>query len=108
MEHPPGVTDARARRRAADALIRTDVNGTRLELLRLLRAATLLALLLLAAPAPAAAQCAMCKASASGLDSTGAKNLNYAVVILLFPPVAIFCALFVVAYKRRDPPDDRR
>jgi len=84
------------------------VRHARAKFLRLLQAATLLALLLLAAPAPAAAQCAMCKASASGLDGAGAKNLNYAVVVLLCPPVAIFCALFVVAYRRRDPPDDRR
>lgn len=79
---------------------------TRATLLRLLQAATLFALLLLPAAAPA--QCAMCKSSASGLDGTGAKNLNYAVAVLLFPPVAIFCALFVVAYRRREPPDDRR
>jgi len=84
------------------------VNATRANLLRLLRAAALFALLLVAAPAPAGAQCAMCKSSATGLDSTGAKNLNYAVAVLLFPPVAIFCALFVAAYRRRDPPDDRR
>lgn len=80
----------------------------RAELPRLLPAAALLALLLLAAPAPAGAQCAMCKASASGLDGAGARNLNYAIVVLLCPPVAIFCALFVAAYRRRDPPDDRR
>jgi hypothetical protein len=76
--------------------------------LRLVQAAALFALLLLSAPAPSAAQCAMCRSAASGLDGTGAKNLNYAVVVLLFPPVAIFCALFVAAYRRRDPPDDRR
>ena len=80
----------------------------RAKFLRLLPAAALLALLLLSAPAPSAAQCAMCRSSASALDSTGAKNLNYAVAVLLFPPVAIFCALFVAAYRRRDPPDDRR
>ena len=72
-------------------------------------AATLAACALLAACAePALAQCAMCKASAQGLDGAGARNLNYAVVVLLCPPVAIFCALFVAAYKRRDPPDGRR
>lgn len=81
---------------------------TRANFWGLIRAAALFALLLLSAPAPTPAQCAMCKASASNLDATGAKNLNYAVVVLLFPPVAIFCALFVVAYRRRDPPDDRR
>ena len=80
----------------------------RAKLLRLLPAATLLSLLLFVAAASSAAQCAMCKASAQGLDGAGARNLNYAVVVLLCPPVAIFCALFVAAYRRRDPPDDRR
>ena len=81
---------------------------TRDKLWRLLPTATLFALLVFAAAAPSSAQCAMCKASASALDGTSARNLNYAVVVLLCPPVAIFCALFVVAYRRREPPDDRR
>ena len=76
----------------------------------MLPAAAFLALLLLlcASPQPARAQCAMCKASASALDGPGAKNLNYAILVLLCPPVAIFCAIFVVAYRRREPPDDGR
>lgn len=49
----------------------------------------------------ALAQCAMCKASAAGLDEAGTRNLNSAVIVLLFPPVAIFCAIFFVAYKHR-------
>lgn len=52
------------------------------------------------------AQCAMCKASASSLDSISARQLNISTLILLCPPVAIFCAIFVVAYKHRNPPDD--
>jgi hypothetical protein len=52
------------------------------------------------------AQCAMCKASASGLDSISARQLNISTLILLCPPVAIFCAIIVVAYKHRNPPDD--
>ena len=54
----------------------------------------------------ALAQCAMCKASASNLDSISARQLNISTLILLCPPVAIFCAIFVVAYKHRNPPDD--
>ena len=73
------------------------------------RATTWTLLLLLAALAafaapPALAQCAMCKASAAGLDEAGARNLNAAVLVLLCPPVAIFCALAVVAYRHRRPP----
>lgn len=56
----------------------------------------------------AAAQCAMCKASASNLDSISARTLNISTLILLCPPVAIFCAIFVVAYKHRNPPEDRQ
>jgi hypothetical protein len=54
----------------------------------------------------ALAQCAMCKASAASLDSISARQLNISTLILLCPPVAIFCAIFVVAYKSRNPPDD--
>lgn len=52
------------------------------------------------------AQCAMCKASAANLDSVSARQLNISTLILLCPPVAIFCAIFVIAYKHRNPPDD--
>ena len=52
------------------------------------------------------AQCAMCKASAANLDSVSARNLNISTLILLCPPVAIFCAIFVIAYKHRNSPDD--
>jgi heme/copper-type cytochrome/quinol oxidase subunit 2 len=50
----------------------------------------------------ALAQCAMCKASAANLDSVSARTLNLATLILLCPPVAIFCAIFVIAYKHRN------
>lgn len=56
--------------------------------------------------ASARAQCAMCKSSAAGLDEAGTRNLNSAVLVLLCPPVAIFCALFFVAYKHRKPRGD--
>ncbi len=52
------------------------------------------------------AQCAMCKAAASNLDKISARTLNLATLILLCPPIAIFCAIFVVAYKHRNSPAD--
>ena len=54
----------------------------------------------------ALAQCAMCKASAANLDSVSARTLNISTLILLCPPVAIFCAIFLVAYKHRNSHDD--
>ena len=51
---------------------------------------------------PADAQCAMCRAA---FDGTGgaqmAKSLNQGIIVLLIPPVAIFCAIFITAFKRR-------
>jgi hypothetical protein len=57
----------------------------------------------LAAQASAFAQCAMCKTSAENMDPAGVKYLNIAMLLLLTPPVAIFCGFFYLAYKRREP-----
>jgi hypothetical protein len=60
--------------------------------------------LALAAPAAAWAQCAMCKTSAENMDAAGIKYLNIATLLLLSPPVAMFCGFFYLAYKRRNAP----
>ncbi|HVG29916.1 MAG TPA: hypothetical protein VM864_09475 [Pyrinomonadaceae bacterium] len=65
----------------------------------------LAAALPLAAPAAAWAQCAMCKTTASNMDPGGVKYLNYATLLLVVPPVVIFCGFIYAAYKRRDAPD---
>lgn len=65
---------------------------------------TVAALLLLLFAAPAWAQCAMCKAAAENMDPVSVRNLNFATLLLLCPPVAIFCAFFIAAYRHRDPP----
>lgn len=49
------------------------------------------------------AQCAMCR---TALNSPGgaamARNLNIGIIVLLIPPVAIFCGIFFSAYKHRN------
>ena len=46
------------------------------------------------------AQCAMCRASLSGSNNaTFIRNLNIGVLVLLVPPVTIFCSIFVVLRK---------
>lgn len=56
-----------------------------------------ISLLVLAFNAVVAAQCAMCRASLSGSNNARfIKNLNIGVLVLLTPPVAMFCAAFVV------------
>ena len=51
-------------------------------------------------PASAAAQCVMCRASLSG-NSAFVRNLNIGVLVLLVPPVSIFCAIFILAIRHR-------
>ena len=44
------------------------------------------------------AQCAMCRTAA---EATAGFNLG--ILVLLIPPVGIFCAIFWTAYKFQDP-----
>jgi len=48
----------------------------------------------------ALAQCVMCRASL-GSNSTFLRNFNIGVLVLLVPPVSIFCAIFVIAIRHR-------
>lgn len=59
--------------------------------------------LLLAASGSADAQCAMCKAVLNS-SNNGAfiRNFNIGVLVLLIPPVTIFCSIFIVLRKHRD------
>ena len=61
--------------------------------------AALVAVLLIAV-APAEAQCAMCRASVQN-NAAFVRGLNLGVLVLLTPPVAIFCSIFIVAYRHR-------
>ena len=49
---------------------------------------------------PALAQCVMCRASI-GSNSSFIRNFNIGVLVLLVPPVSIFCTIFVIAYRHR-------
>jgi hypothetical protein len=52
--------------------------------------------LLLAGPS-VFSQCAMCKASLAGSNNAFfIRNFNIGVLVLLVPPVTIFCSIFVV------------
>ena len=46
------------------------------------------------------AQCVMCRASIAG-HSTFVRNLNIGVLVLLVPPVSIFCTIFILAFRHR-------
>ena len=48
------------------------------------------------------AQCAMCRASLTSVtDSRFIRNFNIGVLVLLIPPVSIFCTMFIVLRKSK-------
>lgn len=51
---------------------------------------------------PADAQCSMCRAALNGSNKARfIRNLNIGVLVLLIPPVTIFCSIFVLLRKYR-------
>ena len=77
------------------------VSGLRMKSAPAFVAALVLCALAALAPAAAGAQCPLCR---SGLDQAGdktARTMNLAILVLLIPPVSIFCTIFAVAYRRR-------
>jgi len=45
------------------------------------------------------AQCSMCRASLTSVGSRFMRNFNIGVLVLLIPPVSIFCSIFIVLKK---------
>jgi hypothetical protein len=52
---------------------------------------------------PATGQCSLCKNAITGSPSAAklSQSLNSAIIVLLIPPVLIFCGIFFVAYRHR-------
>ena len=69
---------------------------------RVLVLVVLAASILLLANGYAEAQCSMCRtALTSATNSRFIRNFNIGVLVLLAPPVAIFCSIFIVLRKYR-------
>ena len=76
------------------------------KLKRLLPALAALAVLLLLSTS-ALGQCSMCRAALAGSNNAFfIRNFNIGVLVLLIPPVTIFCSIFVVL-KRHKAADDQ-
>jgi heme/copper-type cytochrome/quinol oxidase subunit 2 len=58
---------------------------------------------LLASSSLASAQCAMCKNAITGSPNAArlAERFNFAIFVLLIPPVLIFCGFFIAVFKYR-------
>ena len=72
---------------------------------RLVLLASVAAMALLLIASPASAQCAMCRAALAGSNNAFfIRNFNIGVLVLLVPPVTMFCSIFVVLkrYHRDD------
>jgi hypothetical protein len=82
----------------------------RLSLKRLILLSVAAAITLLLVASSASAQCAMCRAALAGSNNAFfIRNFNIGVLVLLVPPVTMFCSIFVVLkrYHRDDQrPDD--
>jgi hypothetical protein len=51
---------------------------------------------------PADAQCSMCRAALNGSNNARfIKYFNVGVLVMLIPPVTIFCSIFIVLRKYR-------
>ncbi|HEV8367249.1 MAG TPA: hypothetical protein VGQ39_04790 [Pyrinomonadaceae bacterium] len=58
--------------------------------------------ILLFSSAPADAQCAMCRAVLTGSNNGRfIRNFNIGVLVLLVPPVSIFCSIFIILRRSR-------
>lgn len=56
----------------------------------------------------ASAQCSMCRASLAGSgNGKFLQSFNAAVLVLLVPPVTIFCSIFIVLKKHSGSRDDQ-
>lgn len=64
--------------------------------------AGLVAAVVLLLAVPADAQCSMCRAALNGSNNAKfIKNFNIGVLVLLIPPVTIFCSIFILLRRHR-------
>jgi hypothetical protein len=72
----------------------------------ILLVATVLAAVLLLSN-PVLAQCSMCRAALAGSgNALFIRNFNIGVLVLLVPPVTIFCSIFVALKRYRGSDDE--
>ena len=65
------------------------------------------AAILLALGSPVLGQCSMCRASLAGSNNAFfIRNFNIGVLVLLLPPVTIFCSIFVVLKRHKAADED--
>jgi len=87
----PGWNDKRFIRGGFTSFMKVD---------RILRLGIIAALCVLLFSDSTLAQCVMCRASLSH-NANFMRNFNIGVLVLLVPPVSIFCTIFIIAFRHR-------
>ncbi len=64
-------------------------------------ALAVLAAVALLLPGGALAQCPLCRSALEHGGDRTARTMNLAILVLLVPPVSVFCTIFAVAYRKR-------
>ena len=74
----------------------------RLRALHTVLIVALVAAVVLLFAVPADAQCSMCRAALNGSNNARfIRGLNIGVLVLLIPPVTIFCSIFILLRRHR-------
>lgn len=74
----------------------------------LLIIAVALAALAAAWPETALAQCPLCRSAVQQAGEQTARTINLAILVLLIPPVSIFCTIFAVVYRKAKDGDEEQ
>ena len=75
--------------------------GTGRKIMRIVAVLLVAATLLLGLCAPLAeGQCALCRSAVSESGEGAAQAMNLGILVLLVPPVALFCSIFAAAFRR--------
>ena len=74
---------------------------------QLIFATLALAAMMALSAADALAQCPLCRTALEHGGDAAARTMNIAILVLLIPPVSLFCSIFAIAYRKRKGEEDR-
>jgi heme/copper-type cytochrome/quinol oxidase subunit 2 len=80
----------------------------RSRIFQLLFAPLALAALTLLTASDAIAQCPLCRTALEHGGDAAARTMNIAILVLLIPPVSLFCSIFAIAYRKRKGDEDEQ
>lgn len=82
------------------------MKGSGRQILLFSAAVALVVLVALLLPGEALAQCPLCRSALQNGGDKTARTMNLAIIVLLIPPVSIFCTIFAVAFRKRKGDDE--